>query len=61
MEFGGAFCVLHFYWTHFQTIFLSNQNVHEQIFSTILKMTGGYILLLKTTKIKYQYMNDENS
>ena len=39
--FGDAFRVLHFYCTHFQ--FLSTN-----FLNTILKLTGAYILLLKT-------------
>ena len=48
--FGDAFRVLHFYCTHFQAIFSSNNFFFDQqIFNTILKLTGAYILLLTTT------------
>ena len=45
--FGDAFRVLHFYCTHFQAITIF---FYQQIFNTILKLTGPYILLLTTTK-----------
>ena len=59
--FGDAFCVLNFYCTHFQEIFSFSYNFYQQTFNTILKLTGAYILLLKTTKSNQQSMNDEIS
>ena len=49
--FGDAFRVLNFYCTHFQAISSFNKKfLYQQIFNIILKLSGAYILLLKTTK-----------
>ena len=50
--FGDAFCVLHFYCTHFQAIFPFNKIFIKKCFNTILKLTGAYVLLLTITKSK---------
>ena len=50
--FGDAFRVPHFYCTHFEAIFSFNKIFYQQIFNTILKLTGAYTLLLKATKSK---------
>ena len=41
--FGDAFHVLHFYCTHFQAIFSLTKFFYQQIFNTILKLTGAYV------------------
>ena len=58
--FGDAFRVLHFYCTHFQTIFSFNKSFYQQTFNTILKLTGAYNMSLKATKSKQQCMNGKN-
>ena len=58
--FGDAFCVLHFYCTHFQAIFSFNKISYQQTFNTILKLTGAYNMSLKATKSKQQCMNGKN-
>ena len=57
--FDEAFRSLHFYCTQFQAIFLFNNIFNNKFFNTILKLTEAYILLLKTTKSKWQCMSDE--
>ena len=53
--FVDTFRVLYFYCTHFQAIFSFNKIFNQQIFfNTISKITGAYILSLKTTKCKQQ-------
>ena len=52
--FSEAFRVLHFHCTRFQAIFPFNKNFYQQTFNTTLKLTGAFILLLKTTKGKWQ-------
>ena len=49
---GDAFLVLYFYCTQLQVIFSFNKLFYQQIFDTITKLTGAYILLLKATKSK---------
>ena len=44
--------VVHVYRTHFQAIFSFNKIFIKNIFNTILKFTGAYILLLENTKSK---------
>ena len=58
--FGDAFPVLHFYCTHFQAILLCNKVFSNKFFNTIIKLTGAYILLMRTSKSKEQCMNGEN-
>ena len=58
--FSDAFCVLHFYCTHFQAIFSFNNFFYQQTFNTILKLTGAYNMSLKATKSKQQCINGKN-
>ena len=57
--FGDAFSVVivtvHILKPYFRLInFFINK-----LFNTILKLTGAYIMIMKTAKSKYQYMNDK--
>ena len=48
--FGDAFCVLNFYFTHFQAIFLFNKIFINTFFDTILKLTVVYIFVTENNK-----------
>ena len=57
--FGDTSCILQFYYTNFQAIFLLKKIFNDQFFNTILRFTGAYVLSPKTTKSKWQCMNGE--